>query len=82
MAAISLHIDRNLPSPHHADTNYFKIVLKAVSKFEKQPNRRDMVHDEIVHHIQSQRHSYPKDTLEDALTDWIYLCRFVGFTWH
>ena len=78
-AAISLHIDRSLPSPQHAETNYIKIVLKAVSKFEKQPNRRDMVHDEMVHHIESQRHLYPQDTLESALADWLYLGRFVGF---
>ena len=78
-AAISLHIDRNLPSPHHAETNFIKIVLKAIGKFEKQPNRRDMVHDEMVHHIEAQRHLYPQDTLEAALTDWLYLGRFVGF---
>ena len=78
-AAISLHIDRILPSPYHAETNFIKIVLKAISKFEKQPNRRDMVHDKMVHHIESQQHLYPQDTLEAALTDWLYLGRFVGF---
>ena len=65
---ISLHIDRSLPSPHYTGTNYIKIVLKAVSKFEKQSNQRDMVHGEMVHHIKSQHHLYPRDTLKAALT--------------
>jgi hypothetical protein len=70
-AAIHLHIDRSLPSPHHAETNYIKIVLKAISKFEEQPNHRDMMHDKVVHHIESQRHLHPPDTLDAALADWL-----------
>ena len=78
-AAIGLHTDRKLPSPHHADINYIAIVLKAIKKFERQPNRRDMVHDEMVYYMESIRHQHSEDSLEAALIDWIYLGRFVGF---
>ena len=78
-AAVGLHVDRQLPSPHLAHVNYIIMVLKAIQKFEKQPNRRDMVHDEMVYQIEADRNHYSKDSIESALTDWVYLGRFVGF---
>ena len=33
----------------------------------------------MVHHIESQQHLYPWDTLEAVLTDWLYVGRFVSF---
>jgi len=78
-AAVGLHTDRQLPSPKHADIDYVSIVLKAIKKYEKQPNRRDMVHDEMIHHMEKIRHTFHQDSLEAALIDWIYLGRFVGF---
>ena len=78
-AAVGLHTDRQLPSPYHANIDYISIVLKAIKKYEKQPNRRDMVHDEMIHHMEKIRHTFHQDSLEAALIDWIYLGRFVGF---
>lgn len=78
-AAAGLHRDRDLPSPHGAPTNYITIVLNAVQKFEKQPNRREMIHDEMIHHLEAIRSSYAPDSLEAALIDWIYLGRFAGY---
>ncbi|KAL7530400.1 hypothetical protein ACHAXR_003476, partial [Thalassiosira sp. AJA248-18] len=78
-AVCRLHRDRDLPSPYGAPVDYISIVLKAVKKFEKQPNRREMIHDEMFHHIESRRSSFHEDSLEAALIDWLYLGRFVGY---
>ena len=78
-AAAALHRDRNLPSPYSAPTDYISIILKAVKKFEKEPNRRAMIDDEMVHHIEKIRPNYDQDSIESALIDWIYLGRFVGY---
>ena len=79
-AAVRLHTDRDLPSPHSgAPIDYITIVLKAVKKFEIQPNRREMIHDEMIYYLESIRSSYDPDSLEAALIDWIYLGRFVGY---
>ena len=77
-AAIKLHIDHQLPSSHHAKTNYIDIVLKAVRKFEKEPDRRHMIDDKMVHHIESPRANLDPDSLDAALIDWIYLGRFLA----
>lgn len=79
-AAVRLHTDRDLPSPYSgAPVDYITIVLKAVKKFEIQPNRREMIHDEMIHYLESSRLSYDPDSLEASLIDWIYLGRFVGY---
>ena len=78
-AAAKLHRDRDLPSPYGADIDYISMVLKAVKKYEKQPDRRDMIHDEIIHNMEKHRQTHHKDSLEAALIDWIYLGRFVGY---
>ena len=78
-AAACLHTDRKLPSPYGAPIDYITIVLKAIQKYEKQPKRRDMIYDEMFHHMEQTRPQYTKDSLDAALIDWIYLGRFVGF---
>ena len=78
-AAIGLHVDQQLPSLYLAYINYIIMVFKAIQKFEKQPNQRDMVHDEMVYQIEADRNHYSKDSIESALTDWVYLGCFVGF---
>ena len=78
-AVIELHTDRKLPSPYGAPTDYITIVLKAIKKYEKQPERRDMIYDEMFHHMELMRPTHTDDSLKAALTDWIYLGRFVGF---
>ena len=74
-----MHKDRDLQNIYSAPVDYISIILKAVKKFEKQPNRRDMIHDEMIHHLEKIRPNYTQDSLEAALTDWIYLGRFVGY---
>ena len=77
--AAALHRDCNLPSPYNAPTDYISIVLKAVNKFEKEPNQRSMIDNEMIHHIEHSRQNLAQDSLEAALIDWIYLGRFVGY---
>ena len=70
--------DRRLPSPYNADTNYITIVLDAIKKFEDQPNCREMIHDKMVYHIEAQQANWGPNSLEAALTNWLYLGRFAG----
>ncbi|KAL7524868.1 hypothetical protein ACHAXR_000751, partial [Thalassiosira sp. AJA248-18] len=78
-AVCKLHTDRHLPSPYSAPTDYIAIVIKAVKKYEKVKNRRSMIHDEMIHHMEALRQSLHPDSLEAAIIDWIYLGRFVGY---
>ena len=52
-AANRLRTDRNESSAYHAPIDYITIVTKALLKYEKQKNRRDAIHDEMYHHIES-----------------------------
>jgi hypothetical protein len=78
-AVCDLHKDRELPSPYTADRDYISVVLNAVKKYESVEDRRDMIHDEMIHYMESLRGSYHEDSLEAALIDWIYLGRFTGY---
>jgi hypothetical protein len=49
--AIECHKCRQLPSPELADINYVKIITNTVKKYEKVPNRREMIHDVMFQHI-------------------------------
>ena len=73
------HDKVHLPDPRNAPVDYVDIVLKAVKKYEKQPNRRNMIDDEMVHYMEKTRTNHTPDSLEDAITDWVYLGRFVGY---
>ena len=78
-AAVKLHLDRTMDNPHGAATDYIDVVLKALRKYEKVPDRRDMIHDEMIRHMETRRQTLHVDSVEAALIDWIYLGRFVGF---
>ena len=77
--ACNLHHNRNLPSPYQAPKDYINIVLKAVKKYEDQVDRRDMIYDEMTHHLEKVRSTQHEDSLNSALIDWIYLGRFCGY---
>ena len=51
-AATALHKSRSLPNRHGSPINYIDIVRKAVKKYEKQPNRRKMIYDKTIHHME------------------------------
>jgi hypothetical protein len=80
--AISCHTDRNLPSPRTAKLDYIKIVTDAVRKYELVPNRREMIHDVMFHHMTKLYNKHAKhspDSLIVALCEWIFLGRYTGF---
>ena len=72
-------ITAKLPSPYQAPKDYINIVLKAVKKYEDQVDRRDMIYDEMIHHLEKVRSTHHEDSLNSALIDWIYLGRFCGY---
>ena len=78
-AVCDLHKDRSLPTPYSADVDYISIVLKAVQKYESVKNRKDMIHDEMIHYMESIRTGMHEDSHEAAIIDWVLLGRFVGY---
>ena len=78
-AVCTLHKDRKMPSPRNADTDYIEIVLKALRKYEKKKDRREMIHDDMYRHMEAKRASLHQDSLEAALFDWFYLGRYTGY---
>ena len=78
-AVCRLHKSRELPSPYGAQTDYISIVLKAVKKYESVANRREMIHDEMIHYMERVRPSLRIDSSDAAIIDWIFLGRFTGY---
>lgn len=80
--AVELHTQRNLPSPRSADIDFVRIITEAVRKYEKVPDRREMIHDamylEMVRLYKKYLPSDP-DCLVVALCEWMFLGRYVGF---
>jgi hypothetical protein len=80
--AIACHTSRKLPSPTMADMDYIKTITEAVRKYEKVPNRREMIHDAMFHFIIQQYkkfRTHSPDALVTALCEWLVLGRYVGF---
>lgn len=80
--AIDIHLNRKLPSPALADMNYIKIITEAVRKYERVPNRREMIHDTMFHFIlelYKQHRKNSPDGLISALCEWLFIGRYVGF---
>ena len=57
----------------NSDTDYIKIVLKALRKYEKKKDHRKIIPDEMHRHMEAKRASLHQDSLEAALFDWFYL---------
>ena len=68
-----MYTDRNMELPYCADVHYTTIVLKAFTKYESIKHRRDTIHDKMAHLMEAARSSWSEDSLEEALTDWVYL---------
>ena len=80
--ALECHTQRKLISPKEAEIDYIKIITSAVQKYEKMPNRREMIYDSMYHHMIKLRSRYSEshpDCLVVALCDWMFLGRYVGF---
>jgi hypothetical protein len=51
---VELHTQRNLPSPRSAEMDFVKVITDAVKTYEQVPNRREMIHDSMYHHMLQQ----------------------------
>ena len=79
-AACKLFKDRKLSTYAHDSPDFVRIILDAVKNYEKVPNRRNMITDEMMIWLLSQ--STNPSTSDDATTaivDWIILGRYTGF---
>ena len=79
--AIKCHTDRRLPSPRLADTDYITVILDAVRKYQKVPDRREMIHDSMYEHLlerYAEASRIHPDAQPAALMEWLFLGRWVG----
>ena len=59
--------------------DYIKIVLKAVLKYDTEPDRRKMIDDEMIHYMESICSQFKPDSWKASFIEWTYLCHFVGY---
>ena len=76
---IQLHTDRHLHNPSSAHINYISLITDAVRKWELVPNRREVIHDAMFHHLLRTSSSHHRDSFHAAATDWSLLGRYTGF---
>ena len=79
--AVKCHTDLHLPSPRTAKVDYVGVILDAVRKYEKVPNRREMIHDAMYTQLLAMYKTHVKsspDELLPALIEWLLLARWVG----
>ena len=76
---IQLHTDRHLHNPSSAHINYISLITDAVRKWELVPNRREVIHDAMFHHMLKVATTSPSDDFHCAATDWSLLGRYTGF---
>ena len=80
--ACTCHTNLGLPDPRKAPIDLIKIITDAVNKYEKVPNRREMIHDAMYEHMLVL---YKKFFLKDpdcfvvSLCEWLFLGRYTGF---
>ena len=78
--AVRCHTDRQLPSPRiRVPMDYISLMTDPVRKYEKVPNRREMIHDLMLTEVITWTRKAPQDSLTAAMGDWIFLGRYNGF---
>ena len=78
-AAQKFFTDRRLPDPTAGVTDDLVTpLLNAVKSYEKQPNRKEMIYDNMLAHMLKICRLSPPHSLDSALLDWIILGRFTG----
>lgn len=58
--------------------NYPKILLKALQKYEKEPERREVITDSMFEYIDELAEKEDKDSLISSLNDWFKWSRYGG----
>ena len=77
--AIKLFDARNSKVYHYDITNFIDIIIHTVSKYEKQPNRRNMISDSMMLWLLKKAKKADIDSDIAATVDWIILGRYAGF---
>lgn len=80
-AAAKLYVQAELPDPYddnNVTVNYPNIIVKALSKYESKPDRKEPVTDSMFLYIASQAKLAPQDSLLDSLKDWLVWSRYGG----
>ena len=76
------HTSVRLPDPRRAPINFIKTITDAVRKYEKVPNRREMIHDAMYEHmlvLYRRFHMKDPDCLLVSLCEWLFFGRYTGF---
>jgi hypothetical protein len=76
---LQLHRNQHLPNPQGALVNYISLMTNAVKKWELVPNRWEVIHDIVFHHMLCTSSSHNKDPLHAVATDWSLLDHYAGF---
>jgi len=78
-AAVKLFNDRKIPTSSYDSINYVDMILKAVRDYERVPNRRNMITDDMMVYLLQLAQADNKDGSVAAIVDWIILGRYTGF---
>lgn len=86
-AVDKLFTDRTPPttSPHEETLeyrykkDYISVVMTALQKYEGVKDRRSMISDYMMHYLSGEAQKAPKNSLAQALFDWLVLGRYTGF---
>ncbi len=75
-----MYINRDItPSQLKAVMDYVKIVINAVSKYEKKTDRQYMIHNELFHYMRASWQDHGPDSYKAALLDWLIIRRFARY---
>ena len=77
--AIKLFDSRNSNVYHYNITNFIEIIIDTVKRYEKQPNRRNMISDSMMFWLLKAAKTADIDSDVAATIDWIILGRYAGF---
>lgn len=82
-AAAELFTDRwgNMADPYECKTlrrNYPKILISALARYEKVPNRREIITHDMFEHIAKQADRAGPDSLVASFKDWLSWSRYGG----
>ena len=80
-AAADLYEDRSLANPFKIrtiKTNYPSIIIKALAKYEKIPDRREVITDSMFEYIDELAMLSDDDGLHSAFKDWAAWSRYSG----
>lgn len=79
-AAAEIYTDKNLPNPYSKTINksHPHILLRALRKYEKVADRREVITEAMFMHIDDLASRSTRDSLASALKDWYAFNRYGG----